>query len=129
MGDHQHGHTGRRLFLEHLEDLHAGAEVELTGGLVGQQDRIAGGEGPGDGHPLLLATRQLVGEVAEPVAEPDASERLGGPFAGVGPRWAASAPNCTFSNAVRPGKRLKVWKMKLDRVAPDLGALASGTRR
>ena len=28
-------------------------------------------------------------------------------------RPATSAPNCTFSRAVRPGNRLKLWKMKL----------------
>lgn len=28
-------------------------------------------------------------------------------------RLAASIPNCTFSRAVSPGKRLKLWKMKL----------------
>ena len=53
-------------------------EVELPCGLVGQQDRVAGGEGAGDRHALLLAARELVREVLVPVAEPDLVERRGG---------------------------------------------------
>jgi len=34
--------------------------VERTGGLVGQDNGGLRGEGPGDGDPLLLATRQLL---------------------------------------------------------------------
>ena len=48
------------------------------GRLVGEQDRVAGGEGAGDRHPLLLAAGELVREVVDAVAEPDALEHLAG---------------------------------------------------
>ena len=49
------------LLVEQLEDLHAGAEVELARRLVGEQDRVAGREGPGDRDALLLAARSSWG--------------------------------------------------------------------
>ena len=53
-------------------------EVELAGGLVGQQDGISRGEGPRYGYALLLAARQLVGEVARTMSEPHGLQhRLG----------------------------------------------------
>ena len=59
----------RGLLLEHAEDLDAGAEVELTGRLVGEQDRVPGRERAGDRDALLLAARELVREVAQTVSE------------------------------------------------------------
>ena len=38
--------------------------VERTGGLIGEQDGGAGGEGAGDAHPLLLTSGELLGVVA-----------------------------------------------------------------
>ena len=66
-----------RLLVQQLENLDAGAEVQLARGLVGQQDRIAGGDGARDRDALLLAPGQLVREVLEAIAEPDAFERRG----------------------------------------------------
>ena len=67
---------------QRIEDLGAGRVVEVAGRLVGEQERRPGDERAGDGHPLLLARRQLVGlvvllagqvdqldDVADPVAE------------------------------------------------------------
>ena len=42
-----------------VEDLGAGAGVEVAGGLVGEDDLRPAGQGPGHRDPLLLAARQL----------------------------------------------------------------------
>ena len=44
----------------------------MGGRLVGQDQRRVMFQGPGDGHPLLLATGQVSRAVTEPLAEPDA---------------------------------------------------------
>ena len=43
--------------------------VEIAGRFVGEQYRRPSGKGAGEGHPLLLATRQLPRRVQEAVAE------------------------------------------------------------
>ena len=53
-GDFQQGH-----------DILAGFGVQVAGGLVGQDDGGLGRQGPGDGHPLLLAAGEVVGQVPE----------------------------------------------------------------
>ncbi len=59
------------------EDLHTGAEVELAGRLVGEQDRVCGRERACDRDALLLAARQLVGIVVQPLTEPHLLQDLG----------------------------------------------------
>ena len=49
--------------------------VEVAGGLVGEHDARLGDERARDRDALLLSARQLVGHVAEPLAEPHALER------------------------------------------------------
>ena len=55
--------------------------VEVAGRLVGQEDRRAVDEGPGDRHPLALAAGELVGTVVMRSASPTCVERLLGPLA------------------------------------------------
>ena len=50
--------------------------VQRAGGLVGQQQLAFADDGAGDGHPLALAARQLVGEVRRPVLQSELLERL-----------------------------------------------------
>lgn len=64
------------LLLQELQDLHAGAEVEVPGGFVRHEERVVGGERPGDGHPLLLAAGQLARVVVEPFGQTDLLEHL-----------------------------------------------------
>ena len=45
--------------------------IEVPGGLVGQQDQRPVDEGPGDRHPLLLASRELAGEAVHLAGQPD----------------------------------------------------------
>src|SRR5437016_10033757 len=63
---------------EHLHQLGAGGRVEVSGGLVGEEDGGLVHEGAGDRDALALPARQLVGPVVHPVAQPDAGERPGG---------------------------------------------------
>jgi hypothetical protein len=56
-----------RLCLEELEDLDAGAKVEIAGGLVGEQQGVSGGQGACDGDALLFASGQLAGVVVAPM--------------------------------------------------------------
>ena len=46
------------LALQERHDRVAGVDIEGAGGLVGQDDAGAAGQGPGDGHPLLLTARE-----------------------------------------------------------------------
>jgi hypothetical protein len=51
-----------------------GLRVQLTGGLVGDQQRRVVGEGAGDGDPLLLPAGQLTGPLGGVVGEADEGE-------------------------------------------------------
>ena len=94
------------------EDLDPGAGVEGAGRLVGEDDLRAGHERPRDRDALLLATGELAGQVAEPVAEPDRRDDLVEPGL-VRRRVPASVSGRTmFSAAVSVGIRLYCWKMK-----------------
>ncbi len=66
--------------LEQAHDLRAGLRVEVARRLVGQDDGRLGDQRAGDGDALLLAARQLVGVVLQPVAQPDGFQRLAGPL-------------------------------------------------
>jgi hypothetical protein len=52
--DHQHRPARLSLRPQQFQDLHPHAEIKLTGGLIGQQYGVAGGQRPRDRHPLLL---------------------------------------------------------------------------
>ena len=69
-----------------VEDLAAGGGVELTGRLVGEQDRRPVGQRAGDGHPLHLSTGELGGTVPRAVAEPDVLQQLPGTLPSPGRR-------------------------------------------
>jgi hypothetical protein len=75
---HQDGLAALRLRPEQFQDLHPGAEVQFPGGFVGQQDRVTGTQGPGDGHPLLFTAGQLMGEMVRPGRQPHLAKHLPG---------------------------------------------------
>ena len=99
---------------EDAHDLGAGVAVEVAGRLVGQDERRARDQRPGDRDALLLAAGELGRLVVEPVAEPDPLER-GARRARARSRretpWYSSGV-ATFSSAVVRGSRLYDWKMK-----------------
>ncbi len=61
---------------EQVEDLGARARVEVAGGLVGEHELGLEQERAGDRDALLLAARELRGQVVAPRPEPDALEQL-----------------------------------------------------
>jgi hypothetical protein len=82
---HEH-QRGLRLAVQpeqQFDDALAGGRIQVAGGLVGEQHRGIGGEGPGDGHPLLLAAGQLVRVMALAGGEPHFGEDGSGAFPGV----------------------------------------------
>jgi hypothetical protein len=73
---------------EQAHDLLGGLGVELAGGLVGEQELGAGGEGAGDGDALLLAAGELARALFRVAGEADDVEHEGDAFlalAGVHP--------------------------------------------
>ncbi len=59
---------------------HRGVEVGRR--LVGQDHGRRAGQRAGDGHPLLLAAREVAGQEVQPVAEPDRARARAAPPAG-----------------------------------------------
>lgn len=54
--------------VEDLHDVAAVGAVQVTGGLVGQDDLDTGGQGAGDGSPLLLTAGEHIGRTIEVTA-------------------------------------------------------------
>ena len=55
---------------EQRHDCVSGFRVEVSGGLVCPNDRRAVDQRAGNGHPLLLAARQLIGSMSSPAGQP-----------------------------------------------------------
>src|SRR5580693_29401 len=81
VGDDHHGQTP---FLpkgcQQRHDLVTGAFVQVARRLVGEQYQRLLDQGPGDRYSLLLAARQLRGQVAGPVGQPELGQALRGAF-------------------------------------------------
>jgi len=75
VGDHDDGHAGVFLdFFEEHEDGLAGRTVQISGGLIGEEDFWAVDEGAGDGGALLFAAGKLAGAVGVSFAEANTVE-------------------------------------------------------
>ncbi len=59
MGHHQHGDPAVGEGFHHLQHFADHLRVERRGGLIEQDNLRRGGQGAGDGHPLLLAAGEL----------------------------------------------------------------------
>src|SRR4029079_2282136 len=75
MGRHEHGNPDLVEGGEDLQDLQRGLGVEVRGGLVGEQDGGAVGDGARDRQALLFAARELHGVGFFPRAQADLLER------------------------------------------------------
>ena len=89
--------------LEHLEHELAGLEVERAGRLVAEQHVGPLGDRARDRDALLLAARELRGEVVDAIAR---GRRGASASAGSSGCAAISVTSATFSRAVRLGIRL-----------------------
>jgi hypothetical protein len=70
MGDDQDGGAEPLVQVaDQGEDLAAGMRIQVSGGLIGQQDGGIKCQGAGDGHTLALAAGEFVGQVVEAAAE------------------------------------------------------------
>ena len=67
VGHHDDGLARLVEAFEHLHDLGRGHAVEVTGGLVGQDDVGVVDQAAGDRHALLLTAGELVGTMVEPL--------------------------------------------------------------
>jgi hypothetical protein len=78
VSDDDQRHTVLVEAIEQAQDLFARGHVELTGGLVGQQQHRPIGQGPRDGDALHLSTGELGGAVASPVLQANVAQELEG---------------------------------------------------
>ncbi len=75
VGDHDDRGTGGVELFQQGEERRAGAGVEVPGRLVGQHDRRAARDRPGDRDPLSLPARQLGRPRTSAVRQPDPVQR------------------------------------------------------
>ena len=68
--DHQRQTSLLMQLFKKLQHFLAGFRIQITRWLVGQNDGRLVHQGSSDGNSLLLATRQFVGPMPDPVAEP-----------------------------------------------------------
>jgi hypothetical protein len=54
--------------VQQRHDLFAGARVQVSGRLVGEEDRRIVDQRPGNRHPLLLSAGKLVGPMVDAVS-------------------------------------------------------------
>ena len=82
--------------------------VEVAGRLVGQEQHGLVDQGPGDGHALLFAARQLARPRDRLVLEADLPEHLAGPAEGVSLRGTPpiSRGKATFSSGGELGQEV-----------------------
>ena len=82
VGDQQNGEAGALPELQQ-EVLHRFADLEIQSpeGFIQQQDAGVGGQGAGDGHPLLHAAGQFTGQLVGGFAEAHHFEEVGRAFA------------------------------------------------
>ena len=78
VGDDHDGHPEVVQVLEEPQDGPSGGLVEVAGRLVGEHDRRAADQGPGDRDPLALPARELVGAGVGSLVEADQSEGVEG---------------------------------------------------
>ena len=111
VGDDEHGHAARGEVAHDGQHLADQLGVERAGDLVEQHRLGLHGERPGDGDPLLLPARQLLGIVVGAVGEANLAQQRLGPLArrGVGQLSTWRGASITLSSAVMCGNRLKAW--------------------
>jgi hypothetical protein len=68
VGHYYQGVPGRVDLVKQLQNFVRSCRVEVSSGLVGQNERGLVYQGPGDRYALALSARELVGLVVHPVA-------------------------------------------------------------
>ena len=107
VGDEDHRMPLGAEGFENTQNFFARPGIQIAGGLVGQDQRGMGGDGPGDGRALLLPAGHLGGPVIHPFLQPHLPQAFHGHMP---PFLAADAPvdqRQLHIFAVSPGTRLK----------------------
>ena len=119
--------------LEERHDLDRHVAVEVSRRLVGEQQRRARHERARDRDALLLTARQLARMVIEPIAEPDAPQRVGGQRLRVLPPARAVVQQRQLDVVERRGAREQVEALEdeAELLVSEVGELIarSGRRR
>src|SRR6266511_440636 len=128
VGDHHHRHAALGPQpRQQLQDLVAGARVEVAGRLVGQQHRRLGRQRPGDRHPLLLAAGELRGPVQQALGEAHGLQGLGGAPAPLGPAEpAVDQREADVAERRGPRQELEVLEDEADHLVAEPGQLVVG---
>jgi hypothetical protein len=83
VGDH---HDGATVFVKITEERHhlgGGPRIQVSRGLVGQDERGVGTHRSSDRYPLLLTTGQFIGEVMKTISETHHAERRHRPLSAI----------------------------------------------
>ena len=112
---------------EEGDDGVAGRLVEAAGGLVGEEERRAGGEGAADRDALLLAAGELLGVAGEKRLEAEAAGELGLP-GGVEAAGEAGLEG-EVGGDVEARDQVELLEDEADRLAAEAGARGVGERR
>ncbi len=119
MGDQNQGGAGFAVEFEHqFHHPLAGCEIKAAGGFVGEQDGRTNDKGTGQCHPLLLATGQDPRVVAEPLAEADPIQQLGGCVARIAPALQFERKHHVFK-CREVAKQLETLENKTHAGRPD----------
>ena len=103
--------------------------VQVAGGLVGQQKRGLNGEGPGDGHPLLLAAGHFSRDVRFAVGQPHHLQLFDGSLLGLRGRNAVQLQRQgDIFLGSQNGQEIELLEDKADPAAADEGPLVVGHR-
>ena len=124
MGDEHDGIASCVELVENIHDLNGGFGVQVSGGLVSQDQTGFGDDGPGNGHPLLLAAGKLCGQVTRPLLQVHPGQGRLHPFLPFGPGHLLvdqGQLHVFFRREL--GNQVKALKNKADLPVPDPGKL------
>ena len=112
---------------ENTQNFFARPGIQIAGGLVGQDQRGMGGDGPGDGRALLLPAGHLGGPVIHPFLQPHLPQAFHGHMP---PFLAADAPvdqrQLHIFQRRQPGHQIEALKHEADVPVADEGQLPVG---
>ena len=123
VGDHDDGLV--KLPARHFQktdDVVAGSGVQVSGRLVGQDNRGLAGKGSCDGHPLLLAAGELVGKAVKLLFQAEKLDYLQDEFPVRPPAVQGDGKNDVFPYAL-DGNQIIILEDKADLLAAENGGL------
>ena len=127
MGDEDDRVSARVQLLEERHDLASGLRVQVSGRLVGEEDRRIVDERPRDRDALTLSAGELVRLVRHPVREAHGLQRLDGPLAALAARQTRiDERELDLLQSVRAREQVERLKHEADLLVADRGKLVVG---